>query len=139
MIYKPNAQTMVVLLDGEDGSMLFHLDPYSSTNDIAVDLKYPSGHFYSIDTLGANGYLDDTLYIAMGGNVIFTQNISNGINIEASCLDMGKVKMLLREPPIIKKVKDPLDFYSDNRNDNSIQPIDEIYYGTRTCNKIIEN
>ena len=134
MIYKPNAQTMVVLLDGEDGSMLFHLDPYSSTNDIAVDLKYSSGHFYSIDTLGANGYLDDTLYIAMGGNVIFTQNISNGINIEASCLDMGKVKMLLREPPIIKKEKDPLDFFSDNQAHYTSTPLDVIFYGTRTCN-----
>lgn len=139
VIYKPNAQTLVVLLDGEEGSKLFHLDPYSSTNDIATELEYSIGHFYSIDTLGASGYSNDTLYIAMGGNVIFTQSISNGINIEASCLNMEIVKMLLRDTPVIKKVKDLLDFFSDNRNVNSIQPIDDIFYGTRTCNKIIEN
>ena len=103
-----------------------------------MDTEYPIGHFYSIDTLGASGYSNDTLYIAMGGNVIFTQSISNGINIEASCLNMEIVKMLLRDTPVIKKVKDLLDFFSDNQAHYTRDPLDVIFYGTRTCNIVNE-
>ena len=139
MIFKPNLKTMVVLLSGEGKSELYHMKPYSDTNDYTTRLDYSDGSFYSIDTIGENGFPNEALYIAMGDSVIFTQNFSNLSSLSQSCLPRQRKRMILRKNPVIKHIKDPLAFYSGNQEFFSNAPIDVYYHGTRTCNIINEN
>ena len=138
MIFNSIVNTMVILLNGEGESAFYHLNPYTNITDNTTRLYYSDGNFYSIDTAGGDYSSSEVLYIAMGDDLIFLQNISNGINIGQSCLDIKKIKYILREPPVIENVKDPLVFYSDDQDPDTSNPLDTIFYGTRTCNIVNE-
>lgn len=133
IIYEPDVQTMVLLLNGEGKSEIYHVDPFSNTSDYTWKLFYPNGNFYSLDTIGDYiGYNADR-YLAIGGNEIFYQDISNGIVIDSSCLQITKRKSILQDPPRIGILKDPIERYSDSRlyvifNDTSV-----LFEGLRTC------
>lgn len=136
LIYEPMVQAIVVLLNGEGVSALYHISPSSNATDMIVKLDYTDGNFYSIDTAGSDSYSNEVLYMAMGDNVIFLQNISNGINITQSCLEIKGILYTLREPPIINHIKAPLTFFSDDQVYDYI--IDDAFdfYGTRICNEV---
>lgn len=134
MIFEPRVQTMVVLLNGEGKSAFYHFDPYAITNTSVFILDYDDGNFYSIDTDGGDYSLNEVLYIAMGDRTIFLQNIFNGPGVEMSCLDLTEIKSFLKEPPIIKILKDPLPRYSDDQGYDERYSDAPLFYGTRTCN-----
>ena len=136
MIFAPRAQTMVVLLNGEGKSAFYHFDPYVTTTTSAYKLDYDDGNFYSIDTAGSDYSSNEVLYIAMGDSTIFLQNIFNGPNINMSCLEKKKQKALLKEPPIIRILEDPLPRYSANQVYHERYLGAPLFYGTRTCNMI---
>ena len=133
MIYEPKVQTMVILLNGDGISRFYHIDPYSNTNDITTILNYPDGNFYSMDTIGGNYYSNEIKYIAMGNDVIFTQDISNGITIVQSCLDKKKTRFLIRDFPVVKYEKDPLTPYYNERINVNFEPPALYFSGTRPC------
>lgn len=55
------------------------------------------------------------MYFSVGDSLFFGQDISNGIVIDTSCLDISLVKAKLQDSPTIESIKDPLDGYSDTK------------------------
>lgn len=136
IIYEPDVQTMVVLFNG-DGSEFYHVDPYSNINDISYKLDYANGNFYSIDTIGNYTGMNEDGYFAIGQNEIFWQDISNGIEIENSCLPIVQPKFMLREPPRIKKIQDKIILQEDNRVLNYFTGNSIFFLGLRTCSVLL--
>lgn len=134
LIFKPDADVMVALLNGNGKSSFYHLNPYSTTTDITSKLNHSTGNFYSIDTI-ENYSSNEIMYMAMGDSTIFLQNIFNGPSIDMSCLEIKKIKSLLKEPPEIKKNDDPLHRYSADREYIELTPSASVFWGTRPCSK----
>ena len=134
LIFKPDADVMVALLNGNGKSSFYHLNPYSTTTDITSKLNHSTGNFYSIDTI-ENYSSSEIMYMAMGDSTIFLQNIFNGPSIDKSCLEIKKIKSFLKEPPEIKKNDDPLHRYSADREYIELTPSASVFWGTRPCSK----
>lgn len=135
MIYETDVNTMVVLLNGNDKSVLYHFDPYSSSSSTTIVLDYPDGNLYSIDTVGDHVNID--MYVAMGDSTFFSQDISNGIAIDYSCLDIKKKEMPLQQPPLIEKIKDPITGYSAEKDITHLIRPSVYFFGTRICDDYI--
>lgn len=134
VIYMPGVNKMVLLLNGNGESELYHVDPFSNTNSFTSKLVYSDGCFYSLDTIGNYYQTMPNCYTAIGGNVIFCQEISNNSNIiDESCLDRESDFFLLRDPPNIEKLKDPLKRYTAERNYIPLYFQDSSFAGNRTC------
>lgn len=115
LIYEPDVNTMVLLLNGNNQSKLYHADPNSVINDDVYKLDYPNGNLYSIDTLGTYLNQNADMYVAMGGKKVFCQDISNGYVINLSCLEISKVKSWLRIPPSFEIFHDPIGCSHDSK------------------------
>lgn len=133
MIYEPNVNTMVILLNGHDKSELYHIDPYSNLTYSIDMLDYPYGNLYSIDTIGDYSSHNISAYVAMGDSTFFFQDISNGIHIEESCLEKKEIIMNLQNAPEINSCLDPLIGNSDIKEYQCIEDTDEIFFGSETC------
>lgn len=134
-IYETNANTMVILLNGNNMSELYHIDPYSSSSSTTIVLDYPDGNLYSIDTVGDHENID--MYVAMGDSTFFSQDISNGIAIDYSCLDIKKKEMPLQQPPIVNKIKDLITGYSAEKDITHLIRPSVYFFGTRICDDYI--
>ena len=130
VVYEPDVNTLVLLLNGNDKSELYHTDPYKTISATITRLDYPNGNLYSIDTIG--DYASD-MYVAIGGNVFFSQDISNGINIGYSCLNLIKVDMVLQPQPTIDKKNDPIAPYTNNIEFDSHEDIGVYFFGQASC------
>lgn len=133
IVYEPDVSTLVLLSNGNNKSELYHIDPYSSGAASVTKLDYPNGNLYSIDTIGDYLTTNADMYVAMGDDRFFSQDISNGINIEESCLNITEQKTLLQTPPYIDKIKDPLSRYFDNKEYIQYSNDGGTIFGQRTC------
>lgn len=117
IIYEPVVKTMVVLLNGEDRSVLYHVDPYFSTGTFAYKLDYSNGNLYSLDTIRDDVYTSPiAMYVAAGGGRFFSQDISNGVVPIASCLTYTKIETPEMTPPSFVEVADPIDCFTNNKS-----------------------
>jgi hypothetical protein len=132
-IYDPEVQTMVILMNGYGESELYHTYPFSNTNSSVSKLIYPDGNFYSIDTIGDIFHMAPDMYVAMGDSVVFCQDISNGIDLIESCLEIEKEDSFLRESPRIGILNDPLARYSDNKILYHIDSEASLFLGSVIC------
>lgn len=135
MVFNPNVRTLVILLNGHSQSELYHLNPYSNTTDIIAKLDYPDGSFHSIDTVMSDYNSNEIMYVAMGDSVTFLQNLST---VNHSCFNITPQVSLLRTPPTIGYIKDPLEHYNGDQQYDASTPLDVIFFGTRTCNIVNE-
>ncbi len=133
IVFKPSVKTMVVLLNGNGESDIYHLNPFTNINSYATKLHYPDGNLYSLDTIGDYYQTMPDCYIAMGGKVVLCQTMSNGGEIEESCLGKTRLQLELRTPPIITIRRDPLTHYSDIKDHEYMQPNIGAFDGWRTC------
>lgn len=134
VIYMPGVHKMVLLLNGNGESELYHVDPFSNTNSFTSKLVYSDGCFYSLDTIGNYYQTMPNCYTAIGGNVIFCQEISNNSNIiDETCLDIESEFYLLQDPPTLGKLKDPLKRCTAERDYIPLFFQDPSFAGNRTC------
>lgn len=133
VIFNPDVSTIVFLLNGGGRSELYHTKPYSNTSIGASKLDYPAGHLTSIDTIADYYSCNTNIYVAMGGDEFFSQDISNGYDIEWSCLGMTKMVFELVEPPLIEIIRDPLERYFGNMSISPIYETADYFNGARTC------
>ena len=133
IVYEPDVNTLVLLLNGNDQSELYHTDPYSTTSTYTTKLYYPDGNLYSIDTIGDYPYLYHNIYVAMGDNRFFSQNVSYGTSIFESCLNITKLEMLMQKPPVIEKIEDPVARYTDSKEINNYEKEGLYYFGQTSC------
>lgn len=63
----------------------------------------------------------------------FSQDISNGINIGYSCLNLIKVDMVLQPQPTIDKKNDPIAPYTNNIEFDSHEDIGVYFFGQASC------
>ncbi len=138
LIYEPDVQTMVILLNGEKVSELYHADPFLTTTSTIYKLDHRGKSLYSIDTIGNYYLLNSDMYVAIGDSTLFYQDISNGSVIEESCLTITPVRYILQDQPEIEFVNDPLERYQDFRNYDPYSKVATYFYGTRTC-RILDN
>ncbi len=132
VIYEPDVNTMVLLLNGNGNSRFYHLDPFFV--DVTVSwMEYSDCELYSIDTIGFYLPTNMDMYVAHGGDRFFSQDISNGIYVENSCLDVNYQELLLPDPPKVKKIEDPVSRYSGNKDYILYQYPCEAFYGQRDC------
>ena len=134
MVYEPDVETMMILLNGSIKSKIFHADPYSNTSDILYVLDYPNGPLHSIDTAGYYVTFNADRYMAMGDNEVLVQDISGGPIIESSCFDVLKVESMLQAPPRFICIYDPIVFLSENKEPFFYELIADFFHGTGTCN-----
>lgn len=133
LVYEPVVNTMVALLNGNKRSVFYHVDPFATSTTPVCRLDYPNGELYSIDTLRDSYTSPIAMYVAMGDDKIFCQNISSGINVVASCLKYNMIDVPLVPSPGYRKTEDPIDRFLDNRE---YVPIDEdahFFDGIKTC------
>ena len=133
VIYEPNVNTMVLLLNGERESSLYHINPYSNTNDQAYRLDYQNGSFYSLDTIGDYTGVNLDMYYAIGGNDIFFQDISGGFVIDQSCLPITRLPSNLRDCPKIIKFYDPIESGSGDRIPQFFENNSIYFEGLKSC------
>lgn len=138
MVYEPDVNTMIILLNGNEKSELYHVDPITATSTIASKLDYPNGLLHSLDVIQQYFSSNADKYMAMGDSVLFFQDISNGINIDYSCLQISPVKYFLVDPPSIDLFLDPLERYSDQKTYAQISKNPIYFEGVKTCD-ITEN
>lgn len=131
MVYEPDVKILVLLLNGHGQSRIYHTDPYSSVSTTATRLDYPDGELTSIDTIGDYLPYNADMYVALGGDRFFSQNISTAI--DSSCLAIAHDKMLLLDAPHIKKTEDPIDCLSGNKNFIPQDYPSDAFYGSRDC------
>ena len=133
IVYVPDVNTLVLLLNGNDKSEFYHTTPYSNTSTSTTQLYYPNGNLYSIDTIGDYPYLYHNIYVAMGDNRFFSQNVSYGTAIFKSCLSITELDMLLQTHPSIDKIKDPLARYSDMKQLYRHETDGVYFFGQTSC------
>ena len=136
VVYEPDVQTMVLLLNGNNRSEIYHIDPFVPVSIPVTKLYYPDGNLYSIDTMGGYPPYHADKYVAMGDSSFFSQDISNGIEIEQSCLEITKPKMLLQKPPVIEIIDAPIDRYFDYKIYCSYGNNARDFYGQKKCGLI---
>ncbi len=134
VIYEPDVKVMVMLMNGENHSELYHVDPFINTSGNTYRVDYTSGNLYTIDTIG-DGFSTPNAdcYIAMGGGELFYQDISGGYVISRSCMPIIKRKILLKDSPAIRQLFDEVNRYSDLKSYISIPRYARMEYGLRTC------
>lgn len=120
-------------MNGGDRSTFYHIDPSATTNTPVYKLDYPDGELYSLDTLRDSNTLPVAMYVAMGGNKIFCQDISNGVCVSGSCLDVTRLDMPLVPQPEYEKIYDPIDCFTDNRIYFFFNESAEFFNGTLEC------
>ena len=133
IVYEPDVNTLMLLLNGNDHSKIYHADPYSTISTVVTKLDYSDGNLYSIDTIGDYSPLVSDRYVAMGGNRFFSQDITTGVDIDESCLDITVQKPELKNPPLIEKLKDPISRYYDNVIVVAIDRTGVPINGIKTC------
>lgn len=136
MIYEPDVQTMVILLNGE-GSEFYYVNPYSVTNDNIYELEYPDHNFYSIDSIGNYTGLNRNGFYAMGRNEIFWQIFSNIFVFGGSCLPKTQPAFILCDSPQLNSSLNRLSLYVDNRVYVPFNKTSDLFYGLRTCSIFI--
>lgn len=136
IIYEPDVNTLVALLNGSGESKIYHVDPYSTTTSPAIRLDYPDGELYSIDTIGCYLPTNMDTYVALGDDRFFSQDIAYGINIDQSCLEVTKQQMILQDSPLVNKLGDPIVRYLGNKDFIPFNFIGDIFYGTENCDMV---
>ena len=111
VVFEPDVNTMVILLNGSGRSEIYHMDPFVTTNTPVSMLNYPGVQLSSLKIVERYYSYNADCYMAIGGNELFAQDISSGFNVDFSCLDSSIQKIPLREPPLIGLYKDPLNYY----------------------------
>lgn len=134
VIFDPTVRILVTLLNGTGKSELYHDDPYATINSPVSKLTYSDGNFYSIDTLGEMYSSSPDYYIAAGDSVFFTQNISNGVVIEESCLEITDMKSLLCDSPKIRIIYDPLESFCETKFSYQMIKQPKYFEGFDKCN-----
>ena len=134
VIYEPDVKVMVMLMNDEKHSELYHVDPFSNTTDYMYRIDYANGNLSTIDTIG-DGFLSPNAdcYIAMGGGDFFYQDISGGYVISQSCMPIDQRWAILKTPPVIVPFLDRVNRYTDNKIINSISRDVRDTNATRTC------
>ena len=102
-------------------------------DDVAYKLVYSDGLLKSFDTIGCFYTSNIDMYMAIGDDKLFSQEISNGSEIQSSCLDISKVRMTLISPPGVIPNIDPIDRYSNNKDYSPINQQGNWLYGNKTC------
>ncbi len=78
IIYDPDVNTMVLLLNGDLNSEFYHADPYLITSYNTIKLDYTYGRLHSIDTIGGLPlHNNNDIYVAMGDSVFFSQDLND--------------------------------------------------------------
>ncbi len=132
VIYEPDVSTLVYLLNGSGKSFLYHVDPYSTTSP-ATSLIYPDGELCSIDTMGFYLSYNANAYVAIGDSSFFFQDISNGVMIQRSCLQIGEHEIIFKTPPEFNKLYDPLIFGSGSKVYQHHFSESEYFFGRESC------
>lgn len=135
--YEPDVNVMMILLNGDNRSEIYHIDPFSNTTSLAYKLDYPHGNFWSIDTIGSYYMYNVDRYVAIGNDRIISQDISNGIEIENSCHAIIRIPSLLKNSPTVRRARDPIDHYSDNKIYFLREKPGRLFDGVQNC--IINN
>lgn len=122
---------MVLLLNGDLNSELYHADPYLNTSYNIIKLDYPYGRLHSIDTIGGLPiHNNNDIYVAMGDSVFFSQDLND---LDNTCLTKSIELMILQDTPKIDKNEDPLHGHSDNKEYEPLRNEGIYFYGVRTC------
>ena len=133
IVFEPDVSTVIALLNGSNRSETYHIDAYLTTSSYVTKLYYPNGLLWSIDTVGTHSQYTSDMYMAIEDNNIFFQDISNGVDIDSSCLEMIKKVYTLKEPPLINYYKDPLERYSGSKQLSILNIQYYLFGGMRTC------
>lgn len=133
VVYEPDVQTMVVLLNGNNKSAIYHVNPFSNTSDYGYMINYNSGELWSIDTIGNYNPLNSDMYVAAGDRCFFSQDISNGIVVEESCYQVTKMNSLLFPAPFVNVIFDPVSICSDSKSFVQHQNLNTYFNGIRNC------
>lgn len=138
IVYEPDVNTMMILLNGDGRSEIYHMTPWPTIDAAYSKLDYPNGNLCSIDTIGGYSTANVNMYVAVGDNKFLSQDISNGVSIENSCFEVSMDKAFLREPPIIRKYSDPIERSIGTRLYFPFQKQSFFFYDTSSC-VIIKN
>lgn len=133
VIYEPDVNAMMILLNGGDRSEIYHADPYSTLSTYVYKLNYSNGNLYSIDTAGNYSTWNGDRYIAVGDNRFFGQDISGGYQIENSCYEIIRENSILKDPPRVALLKEQLSRYTDTKIFVGWQDNDVPFDGLQTC------
>lgn len=134
VIYEPDVNVMVILMNGEKSSELYHVNPFSNISDYAYRVDYINGNLYTIDTIGGtSSFPNADCYIAMGGGELFYQDISGGYVISQSCMPITQSKAYLKRSPVIVPFVDAVNRYTGTKNVNSISKNVRLDEGTLSC------
>lgn len=104
---------------------------YVASSSTTTILDYPYGELYDIDI--SYCYIFEDSYVAIGGTSFFSQDISNGVYIERTCLDETEDVMLPEDAPKIVKREDPIQSYYGVKYYYPYEKLSKTFYGTTTC------
>lgn len=135
VIYEPDRNTMVILMNGAGRCELYHVDPnLGNVNGFAYKIEYDSGNLYSLDTVMDPLYSpSERGYVAVGDNDIFYQDISSGYTIINSCKSIIKKRVYLRDVPVIIKNPDPIVPIPDMKQPGFWNKPVRMGDGTQSC------
>jgi hypothetical protein len=133
IVYDPDVNTLVILMNGNEKSEIYHDNPFSNANSNVSKLLFSDGCLVSLDTMGEFYHSIPDWYMALGDSVFFCQNISTGAMIAESCLDIVNVISYLRESPQIALIEDPLDYFFDRKSVVLFDVLNEYFGGYEKC------
>lgn len=134
IIYDPVVKTMVILLNANERSELYQINPYFPAGPSAFRLDYPYGNLYSLDTIRENAFTSPiSMYVAAGGDRFFCQDISYGFAPTISCLNFEEIEFPKRISPEITRIYDPIECFTDNKAYVPYEKKAKYFEGLKSC------